>query len=164
MQNNEKIMSVETRNERTHYTGVFKDFQSFGDNAKGSTYSQQSNDAYSEYQNFLYKRAMFGLKMYTPQEIKAMHWQKRQRIQKVQERTQTDLNTWKQNKIIAITNKIFGLFCDSSFAQEIIDIYSTPDPTVICKIPFKDLGITKDDIVHKLLDDGLLPHNFMTLK
>ena len=92
MKTSQKIKQIENRLGRTHYEGKYNDFQSFGNSYKGTTYSTFEKDPYTEAQNFLYKRALFGLKMYKPEEIKAMHWQKRKRIKKVQRRTQDILN------------------------------------------------------------------------
>lgn len=93
-----------------------------------------------------------------------MHWQKRNRIKKVQSRTQIMLNTWKQRKMVDISNEIFALFHKSRLAQEVIELYSEPDPTYICNMSFKDLGITKFDVIERMVGEGLLPYNFRKLK
>ena len=70
------------------------------------TYSLQfEKDPYSQQQNLLYKRAMFGLNIYSKEEIQQMHWQKRKRIKKVQIRAQKELNLWKQELVNNLTNK-----------------------------------------------------------
>lgn len=160
--NKKAIDSVKNRESRTHYQGVYSDFQSFGQSFNGKRYSQIEFD-YTKTQNFLYKRAIFGLKMYTQEEIREMHWQKKKRIQKVHKRTQKELNTWKQSRLIEITNSLFGMFHRSSLAQELLEAYSEPDPEFICKTEFKDLGISKDDVVEKLLEVGILPHTFKSI-
>lgn len=166
MNKKNNIMSKDNQS-RSHYNNVFTDFQSLGEYIKNKdgkkSYTQMQNE-YSEYQNFLYKRALFGLKMYSEEEIKNMHWQKRKRIKKVHKRTQEELNKWKQARIIEITNKIFSLFHNSKIAKDFIDTYSEPDPTYICRTPLRDLGIRKEDVIDRLLDKGILPHNFRTLK
>ena len=164
MDTSQKINQIENREDRTHYTGKFKDFQSFGSSYKGKKYSvQYEQDPYSDYQNFLYKRALFGLKMYTQDEIKEMHWQKRNRIKKVHKRTQGVLNTWKQQLMIEKTNKLFQIFFpDSSITQTLLE-NSDVDPEFRNMLNFKSLGITKRDIVDKLCEENLLPHNFTEL-
>ena len=164
MKTSQKIALVENREDRTHYTGKFKDFQAFGNSFKGRKYSlEYEKDPYSEYQNFLYKRAMFGLKMYTQDEIKAMHWQKRNRIKKVHKRTQSVLNLWKQELMIEKTNKLFQIFFpDSTITQALLSA-SDVDPEFRNKLDFKTLGITKKDVVNKLQEENLLPHNFAEL-
>jgi hypothetical protein len=164
MNTSQKINQIENREDRTHYTGKFKDFQSFGSSYKGKKYSvQYEQDPYSDYQNFLYKRALFGLKMYTQDEIKEMHWQKRNRIKKVHKRTQGVLNNWKQQLMIEKTNKLFQIFFpDSSITQTLLEC-SDVDPEFHNMLNFKSLGITKRDIVDKLCEENLLPHNFTEL-
>ena len=159
----DQINEVQNRESRTTYTGVYKDFQTFGESLTREPYQQREVKSYSEYQNSLYQRALFGLKLYTQTEIKEMHWQKRKRIQKVHKRTQKELNLWKQEKLISLTNKIFGLFSNSSTASEIINVYSEPDPNFVCRASFKDLDICKEQIVDRLLNKGILPHNFHTI-
>jgi hypothetical protein len=161
MNKSQKIIQIENRQDRTEYTGKFSSFQEFGSSYKGKRYNQYEQDPYNEYQNFLYKRALFGLKMYTQEEIKSMHTQKRKRIVKVHKRAQHELNLWKQQKVIVNTNKIFGLFKNTKF---IVDNHSEPDPKYVCKTSFKDLGIEKKEIVAKLVEKGVLPPNFETLK
>jgi hypothetical protein len=156
--NEKRIKSVEDRQQRICTNGI----QMQNDAEKLNYSLELEKDKYSEYQNFLYKRAMFGLKMYTPEEIKAMHWQKRARIEKVHQRTQEKLNLWKQKILIAFSNKIFGIFKHSPFALAITDIAEV-DNEFFCKISFKDLGITKEDIITNMINEGILPHNFRTI-
>lgn len=156
---NEKcIKSVEDRQQRICTMGI-----QIQNDAEKLNYSLElEKDKYSEYQNFLYKRAMFGLKMYTPEEIKSMHWQKRMRIEKVHQRTQEKLNLWKQKVLIAFSNKIFRMFKHSPFALAITDIAEV-DNEFFCKVSFKDLGISKEDIITNMISEGILPHNFRSI-
>ena len=101
------------------------------------------------------------------EEIKEMHSQKRKRIVKVNKRAQHELNLWKQEKVIANTNIIFGIFNgkSSTFAQEMLaPEYSTPDPNFRCTTSFKDLGVEKKEIINKLVEKGVLPPDFHLLK
>lgn len=163
MNKSQKISQVENRNERHTYSGKFKDFQAFGNSYKGQRYSNLERDPYNKYQNFLYKRALFGLKNYPETEVKAMHPQKRERIERVNKKAQRELNLWKQERLIAMTNKILSIFKKDSLAGAMINLYSKPDPKYICKMNFKELGIEKDDIVNRLIEKKVLPNNFMTL-
>jgi hypothetical protein len=163
MNTSQNIKTLKERVEKTTYTGTFKDFQAFGSSFKGERYADYEKSPYNELQNFLYKRALFGLKIYSDQNAKELHWQKRQRIQKVHKRAQKELNIWKQEKMISITNKVFDIFRRSSFAKEVIDIYSDPDPKFISKASFKELSLSKEDVINRLLSRGILPKNFKTL-
>ena len=157
-----KITQIQDREERTNYKGKFNDFQSFGSSFKGKKYSTYEQDPYNEHQNFLYKRALFGLNMYTPEEVKAMHWQKRKRIKKVHHRTQTVLNLWKQELMIEKTNRWFEiLFPNSTLTTELLDLYSDVDPVFVNRLSFLELGIDKNKVVSKLYEEKILPHDFL---
>ena len=160
MKKSHKISEIKNRKNRTHYTGKYSSFQEFGSSYKGKRYSQYEQDPYTEHENFIYKRALFGLKMYTPEELQAMHWQKKKRINKVHRRTQNELNLWKQEKLITITNKVIGLF-STGLAQDIISNYSEPDPKFKSTLNFKDLGIEKKQIINRLVAKGILSKDFI---
>jgi len=123
-------------------------------------------DQYNQYQNFLYKRALFGLSIYTPEELQVMHVAKKKRISKVHKRTQEILNSWKQELSHAITSafltKFFG---KSSFVKEYSEKFAgVTDPEYISTTEFRELGITKDQIIAKLIREKILPHNFYEIK
>lgn len=128
-------------------------------------YSQvYEEDPYSKVQNFLYKRAMFGLKIYEQDEIAAMHWQKRKRIRKTHKHAQRILNDWKQELVIGMTNKLFQtLFPNSPFIKDML-AESTVDSEFKNILDFTDLGVTKEMIVTKLVDTGVLPPDYYNLK
>ena len=162
----QKIKTTANRKDRLEYRGVFTDFQTFGSSYKGERYSNKptyEQDPYSQQQNFLYKRAMFGLKMYSKEEVRKMSSKKRKRIIMFHKRTQKELNLWKQEIIIKTTNTLFSLFKKESLAGEMTECYSKPDKTFVSRTSFKDLGIEKEDIVNRLLDKRLLPQNFREL-
>ena len=164
MSTSQNTLKVANRNERHTYEGKFQDFQTFGNSFKGKRYSSYEKDPYNQYQNFLYKRALFGLKTYSQEEIKEMHPQKCERITRVNIKAQRELNLWKQEKIIEATNKLFSLFTRSSLAKDLINLYSKPDPKFTSKLNFKDLGINKEDIIDRLIQKKVLPTDFLTLK
>lgn len=118
----------------------------------------------TKYQNHLYQRALFGLSVFTQEEIKTMHHKKRKRIMKVHKRTKQLINSWKQELVIAMSNKLFtDIFPKSEFTKELLSD-SEIDPTISCKISFKTLKIEKVAVIQKLLCEGILPENFYTLK
>lgn len=122
-------------------------------------------DPYNAYQNFLYNRALFGLKVYEKPELDTMHWDKKKRIIKVHKRTQMLLNIWKQKITIELTNYLFkDRFPDSYITKDLVEKHGEVDPDFVNDIPFKLLKISKDDIVEKLIEEGVLPRNFKELK
>lgn len=160
-----KIEQLQNRTERFQKEGKYESIQEFG-----RAYFKRNDkqvyeiDPYNSRQNFLYKRALYGLSIYTPEEIKVMSYKKRERIEKVHKRTQHELNMFKQNRLIELTNSIFSMFNKSTLCKELISTYSAPDPKFLCKVSFKELGISKDDIVNRLIDKKILYHNFHSLK
>ena len=107
---------------------------------------------------------MFGIKIFTQDEVKAMHPDKVLRIEKVNKRAQHEINIFKQERLIEITNKFFSVFTKSGIANDMLDIYSKPDPKFTSRTSLKDLGIPKKDIINRLCEKGILPRNFDTLK
>lgn len=163
MNNKTNMQTAAKRTERTHYTGVYNDFKTMGTTISIRSSIHPIEKEYSEYQDFLYKRIVLGLSMYTPEEVSNMHWQKRNRIVKVQKRAWKEINLWKQSRIIEITNKIFSLFHHSPVANQLISDFSESDSNFDCKLSFKELKVNKDTVIDLLLAKGLLPANFHRL-
>ena len=164
MATSQTVVRFGCRYERVIYTPPPRKFRYR--NAKDiQPYAQvYERDPYSQQQNFLYKRALFGLSVYTQEEIETMHWQKRKRIQKVHKRTQRELNLWKQELINDWTNKLFNtLFPDQNITRYLIGEGSFVDSEFKSTVSFPDLGIQKEDIITKLISAGTLPANFNTL-
>jgi len=92
-----------------------------------------------------------------------MKKEKRKRIVKVHKRTQKTLNVWKQEIIVALSNKLFtDIFPKSPFTKELLADCET-DPIFKCHMSFKDLRINKPAIIQKLLCEGILPKDFYKL-
>lgn len=147
------------------YVGNYSKYQLEGNNFNGVKYSSIIHTPLNNHQTMLYNRALYGLAFYTQEEIEVMHWEKRRRIIKVHKRAQAVLNIWKQE----LTNKITTAFFSVLFPKRDITVYleNTADQTdeeFINKLSFKDLGITKTQIIMKLIEVGILPPNFYELK
>jgi len=121
-------------------------------------------DTYNSRQNFLYKRSLFGLSIYTDQEVSEMTKEKLKRINKIYRKTQTVLNLWKQEKLLSITNQMIKIFFPNGhgYSKELLS-YNYVDTSFICILSFKDLGINKKDIINKLITEKILPKNFYDL-
>jgi len=158
------VQQVSTRRERTEYTGKLSNFQQLGNTFKEIRFAEFEKDPFNEHQNFLYKRAMIGLKMYNQDELLSMHEDKRKRIIKVYSRTQKVLNLYKQELVNNKTNKLFSiLFPNSSITKELTENHNYTDPKFINTIPFRDLGVSKYMLVERLILEKILPHNFYSL-
>lgn len=139
-------------------------YQSNVQSFKGNTYQVYEVDPFNPAQNFLYKRVMFGLKMYSPEELAKMPRAKQLRINRVYKRCQLILNLWKQEISITWTNNMFRhYFGEHPFLKPFWE-NTEPDPKFVNTLNFKDLGITKEMIIKKLVGEGILPANFYSLQ
>jgi len=127
--------------------------------------SRFERDAFNATQNFLYKRAMFGLSVYSPEEVEKMNFDKKKRIIKVHKRCQGILNIWKQRLCNEYTNRIFETFFPNTEMGKFFYVThcDTVDPSFMNTLNFKDMGISKQVIVEKLIIEGILPKNFHSL-
>lgn len=156
------IEQLRSRSKIVYSNGKLLDYKLYGDTHRKKYWQHYEKSSYSEVQNFLYKRAMFGLSIFKQQEIKEMHPEKRYRIIKAHKRTKKELNVCKQYIIKNITDEVLKLFPNSPLAQELIN-GSTIDPTFKPEFSFKELGIEKDAVVDRLHKVGILPNNFYDL-
>jgi hypothetical protein len=130
----------------------------------GKTYMQYEQDKYSTYQNYLYKRALYGLDALEQKELATMCSKKKQRIINVYNRAQNVLNLFKQKLTIEYTNKLFeSLFPKSNLTKAFLECDEV-DEKFKNTLTFKDLNITKDDIISIFILEGILPKNFLSLQ
>lgn len=130
----------------------------------GKTYINYESDGYSQYQNYLYKRALYGLDALSQDELSATCSKKKQRIINVYKRAQSVLNLEKQKATINYTNVLFkSLFPNSKLTESLIE-NSEIDEKFKNTLTFKDLNITKDQIISIFIAEGVLPKNFLSLE
>jgi len=121
-------------------------------------------DKYSPYQNYLYKRALYGLDSLSKEELATMCSKKRSRILNVYNRGQLVVNKYKHQVTKQLTDKLLGsLFPNSSLISEIIN-YNDIDNKYKNTLTFKDLSIEKDLLVDLFITEGILPKNFLSLE
>ena len=130
----------------------------------GKTYIQYEQDRYSQYQNYLYKRALYGIEALSQDELATLCSRKKQRIMNVYKRAQSVLNIAKQKATIHYTNLLFKQLFPKSPLTEIMLGFSETDEKFKNTLTFKDLNITKDDIISIFISEGILPKNFLSLK
>ena len=141
------------------YSGKMQEYQVFPKRVMS-----YEKDHFSKYQNFLYHRALYGLKIYGEAELKAMSKQKKSRIFKVHKRAQQVINLMKNEVVTARTNKLFEtLFPKSNLTQELL-AETEPCLDVINTSSFKELNISKKDIIERFIKERVLPSNFYQLK
>jgi hypothetical protein len=147
------------RKDRFEYTGKLEEYQLM---PKKLTMEYEI-DKYTSYQNYLYKRALYGLNALTQQELTTMCSKKKKRIERVYLRGQQVINLHKQKLTNQITNLLFNrLFPESPIAQFFTNNSETDDKFKNT-LNFKDLNITKDDIICIFIQEGVLPKNFMEI-
>ena len=130
----------------------------------GKTYMQYETDRYSQYQNYLYKRALYGLNALSEQELATMCSKKKQRILNVYKRAQKVLNVFKQQVTNQYSNYIFQTLFPKSPWTEAMVAYSEVDEKYTNTLTFKDLNIGKSDIISIFMSEGILPKNFLSLQ
>lgn len=130
----------------------------------GKTYMQYEQDRYSSYQNYLYKRALYGLDALTQQELATMCSKKKQRIINVYKRAQVILNKFKQQVTIQYTNFIFKTLFPKSPITDVLLADTEIDEKFKNTLTFKELGISKDQIITIFIAEGILPKNFLSLE
>ena len=139
------------------------EFKNYQLNA-GKTHIQYEQDSYSNYQNYLYKRALYGLSSINEEELNTMCSKKKQRIVNVYKRAQVVLNKLKQQATINYSNFIFKtLFPNSPITQFLLADTET-DEKFKNTLTFKDLNIEKQDIISIFMLEGILPKNFLSLE
>ena len=129
----------------------------------GKTYIQYEQDRYSSYQNYLYKRALYGLDALTKQELATICSKKKQRIINVYKRAQVILNKFKQQVTIQYTNFIFKTLFPKSPVTDFLLADTEIDEKFKNTLTFKELGISKDQIITIFITEGILPKNFLSL-
>lgn len=164
MEKNLKLVPIYSTRNLPEYRGKLSDYHINGHSKKIS----YNNANFNVYQNFLYNRAMYGLAVFSKEELETMHWEKKKRIKKVHVKTKATLNIWKQTISNALFQKFFApkfVNTNSEFGREFIELYQNDtDPEIEVLIPFTALGITKKHIISKLIQESILPKNFYELK
>jgi hypothetical protein len=117
-------------------------------------------------QNFYYKRAILGLRIYNQEELSMITHQKKERIKKVYRKSQNVLQVLRYRKLIEQSNTVLSMFFTrGNMFNELMKENSnfiTSDMRVT--ITDKQLGLTKDEIIVALLESGVLGPNFLNLK
>jgi hypothetical protein len=89
---------------------------------------------------------------------------KKQRIINVYKRAQVVLNKFKQELTIQYTNFLFKTLFPKSPLTDAIISNSETDDKFKNTLTFKDLNISKDDIITIFMAEGILPKNFLSLQ
>ena len=127
------------------------------------TVTKYEQDNFNSYQNYLYKRALYGLKGLPQEELEKMCSAKKKRVNNVFFRAQKLLNRHKHK----ITKNYFDDFLSSLFPNSnvlrVLTSVNEIDDDHLNTLSFKELGIEKNDIANLFVEEGVLPKNFFEL-
>lgn len=127
-------------------------------------YQDFEQDKYTTYQNYLYKRALYGIDSLSLEELNTMCGKKKSRILNVYNRAQLVVNNYKHRVTKQLTDKLLlSLFPNSSLISE-LNNYEDMDANYKNTLTFKDLCIHKDQLVELFMLEGILPKNFLSLE
>jgi hypothetical protein len=152
------------KNNSVEYKGKLPKYQQQG--SKQKKYKQYEQHKFTAYQNLLYKRALFGLNMYSKKEQESLNWKQKNIIRKTNKKAQNSINMFKQEMTNIMCDKIYKAVCPrSKLAKNIFSLDKNElDPKIINKLDLKFLKISKDDVIKRFVKEGILPENFYTLK
>jgi hypothetical protein len=116
------------------------------------------------HQTDLYHKIVYGFTACTNEELNVMSTSKRMEIKKSYTIAQRIFNRWKQNVINENINSLFSKLFPSSPVTKAMVCTNGYDDTLDCShISFRELGITRKQIIDKLIEFNLLPQNFYNL-
>ena len=112
----------------------------------------------------LYRLAMYGVEALSDDEKNKLNFKETLKIINNKEYTQKMINRWKQELIVTSVDNLFlSLFPKSKFIKTITNLNDYSD-TIINETSFKELGITRKQLLNKLIEWKSLPENFYQIK
>jgi hypothetical protein len=139
-----------------------KKFENKYQDLEKKTFINYENN-FNSYQDYLYKRALYGLKSIKDDELSNMCTAKQKRIKTVHYRAQQVLNVYKHKVTKKLTDDLLEVLFPKSILAKSLKNYNEIDAQEFNKLSFKDLGINKEDIVKVFVEEGVLPRNFYNL-
>lgn len=117
-------------------------------------------------QNFYYKRAILGLRIYTPEQLGMITKEKKDRIKRVNKKAQSVIQVLRYQKLVQTSNDTLNTFFSKGnlYTQLMSESVTFISPDLRVTLDDQQLGITKDDILSVLLESGVLGPNFLNLK
>lgn len=128
----------------------------------GKVIMEYEQDVFTPYQNLLYRQLLFGYDAYSKEELASMSPKELKTIKFQYAKTQRVINIYKQ-KILnkRLSSWLVPMFYNSTLVKKLCS--DSTDKKFFCTLSFKDLNISKEDIVSLLITNKLLPNNFYTL-
>lgn len=141
------------------------EMQLYGNKLNGVSFQAPNKNAFNPLQQKIYRRLLYGLEAVSATELREMPETEKQELTQMHSRAQQVINLWKNQIMASYIDKLFGeMFWHSDIAKEMVDLSN--DQEFMHEentLSFKELGITKPQVAHKLMEHGLLPVNFFYL-
>lgn len=113
-------------------------------------------------QKRIYSEALYGIKIYNDIEIMKLPMREIRRITYINKLTQIILNRWKQEIVTDKIDKFLSVVFHKSKITKIPSIKY--NDKWLCHFTFKEIGITQEMIIDKLIKEKILPQNFYEIK
>lgn len=155
---NTTIKTNTTEKKDTFYKGNYSSYQTKSNHSE--------NKSLTLHQKQLYEKTVFGLKAISKEQLTGLDEEDCLIIKYTHLKCQEILNIWKQEITNDISNQLFKkYFPKSPFTKTLTEKYpNIVDKNVVNTIPFKLLGINRNDIIQKLMNCGILPKDFYDIK
>jgi hypothetical protein len=141
-----------------NYQGKLSSKQLFA----GKEVMEYEQDVFTPYQNLLYRQLLFGYEAFNKQELASMSPQELKTIKFQYAKAQRVLNVYKQTILTKrLSALLVPIFHNSNLVKEFCSDFT--DKKFFCTVSFKDLNISKEDLVSLLITNRLLPNNFHAL-
>lgn len=152
------------------YGKASKEIQLYGNSLFGKQYQQVVSGVedieFSSIQTRLYKQVMHGLALFNNKILQDMSFNEKLSIEIKYRKAQRVLNSWKQSIVSReVDSFLLKLFPKSQEVKQMVDITeSYTDNFLTSPQSFMELGISRSEVVVKLISVGILPDNFFRLK
>lgn len=126
-------------------------------------YQEIEKPVFNEKQQKMYSEALYGLNIYSEEQIKKMPKSVVMKIAQRCQAVQMIINRWKQEIVNdRVDGFLLKLFPKSPVVKQITSVKGYDD-SIKSTIPFKDLQLNQQKIAQKLVSLRLLPENFFQL-
>lgn len=132
---------------------------------KEKVYQRVQEKPLSSTQEYLYSKLLYGFNIYSQEELDAMSQQTRNEIRFNYTKAHKLLNRWKQEVLFTkLDDLLLSLFPKSPVVKQFTDVKGFIDDVPVNEeISLKEAGLTRDEIINKLIEFKLLPTNFYQL-
>ena len=126
-------------------------------------YQEFEKPVFNLAQQIIYSEVVYGLKSYTENQLAKLPEVRKQAINQRFNRAQRFLNGWKQEIINKkVDDFLVSLFPKSKIIKHMISVKGHDD-TIKQPQSFKSLGISKQNVAEKLVQNRLLPKDFFQI-